>query len=133
MSKLNVVDSSAWLEYLAATPNARHFAKPLEDLPHLVVPVLCIYEVFKKIKRERGEDDALQVASLMQSGSVADLDSSLALAATRYPMPLADSIIYATAQAFQATLWTQDAHFKGLPGVRYFPKRHKLPVPAPKA
>lgn len=122
MTDRNVVDSSAWLEYLADSPQAVHFEQALQDTENLIVPVITIYEVFKKILRERGEGDALRVASQMQSGTVIDLDPTLALEAARHPLPLADSIIYATALGHGATLWTQDEHFKNLPGVRYFPK-----------
>ena len=122
----NVVDSSGWLEYLADSDRAALFAAPIEDTENLFVPVISIYEVFKKVLRERGEDDALQVASVMQSGQVIDLDCSLALEAAQHPLPLADSLIYATAMRHQATLWTQDEHFKDLPNVRYFPR-----TPAP--
>lgn len=122
MSSLNVVDSSAWLEYLADTPRAAHFAAAIEDTDHLIVPVITIYEVFKKVLRERGEGEALQVASLMQSGEVVELDLSLAIDAAHHKLPLADSLIYATALHRGATLWTQDEHFKDLPGVRYFAK-----------
>ena len=118
----SVVDSSAWLEYLADTPAARHFAKALEDPDKLIVPVITIYEVFKKVLREKGEGEALQVASLMQSGTVVNLDADLALEAARYSLPLADSIILATAIAHEAVLWTQDDHFRDLPNVRYFPR-----------
>ena len=86
------------------------------------MPVLTLYEVFKKVLRERGENDALQIASMMQTGQIIDVDGSLALAAARHPLPLADSLIYATALRHGATLWTQDEHFKDLPQVRYFPK-----------
>ena len=122
MSGGNVVDSSAWLEYLANTKQAAHFAGALEDTDNLVVPVITIYEVFKKVLRERNEGEAMQVVSLMQAGTVVDLDQSLALGAVRYALPLADSIIYATAMDRGATLWTQDDHFRELPHVRYFPK-----------
>jgi predicted nucleic acid-binding protein len=84
--------------------------------------VISIYEVFKKILRERGEDDALQVASVMQIGQIIDLDCSLALEAAHHRLPLADSIIYAAAMRHQAVLWTQDEHFQGLPNVRFFPR-----------
>jgi len=117
----NVVDSSGWLEYLADTDRASLFADAIEDTANLFVPVISIYEVFKKVLRERGEDSALQVASVMQSGFVIDLDSALALESARYQLPLADSLIYASAQRHDATLWTQDEHFKDLPNVRYFP------------
>jgi predicted nucleic acid-binding protein len=125
MRTLNVVDSSAWLEYLADTERAVLFAGAIEDVENLLVPVIALYEVFKKVLRERGESEALEVASVMQSGRLIGLDGTLALEASRHPLPMADSLIYATARHHQATLWTQDEHFKDLPDVRYFP----LPPP----
>lgn len=119
---MNVVDSSAWLEYLADTDRADFFAEAIEDTANLIVPTICVYEVFKKVLRERGEDDATQVYGLMSLGRIVDLDSSLALEAASHRLPLADSIIYSTAIRFGATLWTQDAHFEHVAGVRYFPK-----------
>ncbi|MCP5519616.1 MAG: type II toxin-antitoxin system VapC family toxin [Verrucomicrobiales bacterium] len=127
MTDRNVVDSSAWLEYLADSDQAAHFAGALEDTDSLIVPVVTIYEVFKKVLRERGENEALQVAGQMQCGTVVDLTLSLALDAARHRLPLADSIIYATALQCGATLWTRDADFEGLPNVRYFPKPRKMP------
>jgi toxin FitB len=118
----NVVDSSGWLEYFIDSERARLFAPAIEDTANLIVPVISLYEVFKKVLRERGEHDALQIASVMQSGTLVDLDGAVALSAARFPLPLADSIIYATAQKYQATLWTQDEHFESLAGVRYFRK-----------
>ena len=123
MTGANVVDSSGWLEYFADTKRARLFAPAIEDLDHLVVPVLTVHEVFKTFLRERGESDALQAVSAMRSGQVIDLDVSLSLEAGRLALPLADSLIYATAQRYAATLWTQDDDFDGLPGVRYFPRK----------
>lgn len=122
MSHFNVVDSSAWLEYLADTDQADHFEAALADTEHLIVPVITVYEVFKKVLRERGENDAFQVASQMQAGTVVNLTQSLALEAARHPLPLADSLIYATALRWKAKLWTQDGHFENLPHVNYFPK-----------
>ena len=122
MKAANIVDSSGWLEYFADTDRAPLFAQAIEDSDNLLVPVISIYEVFKKVLRERGEDDALQIASAMQGGQVIDLDRSLALEAARYSLPLADSLIYATALRHGATLWTQDNDFKNLLGVRFFPK-----------
>ena len=116
----NVVDSSGWLEYFVDSDRASLFAAAIEDAANLFAPVISIYEVFKKVLRERGENDALQVARMMQIGQVIDLDSALALEAARHSLPLADSIIYATAMRHQATLWTQDEHFKDLPNARYF-------------
>lgn len=123
MTSMNAVDSSAWLEYFADTKRAKLFADAIEDTDHLIVPVVTVYEVFKKFLRERGESDALQAVSAMRSGQVIDLDVSLALEAGRFNLPLADSLIYATAQRHGATLWTQDEDFEGLSDVRYFPKK----------
>lgn len=123
MSSAHIVDSSGWLEYFADGKSAAFFAPAIEDTENLLVPVITIYEVFKKVLRERGENDALQIASLMQSGRVIELDASLAMEAARYSLPLADSPIYATALRHGATLWTQDEHFKDLAQVRFSPKK----------
>ncbi len=117
---MNLVDSSAWLEYLADTKRASLFAEPIERTRQLIVPVLVIYELFKKVLRERGEQPALDVYGLLSQGNVVEVDAELATAAARLPLPLADSIIYATAQRHRAILWTQDEHFEGLPGVNFF-------------
>ena len=117
-----VLDSSCWLEYFAGTPYAARFDAVIANPQTLIVPVVTIYEVVKKTARERGQELASMALSLMQQGQIVDLDLHLALAATAYNLPLADSLIYATAQAHDATLWTQDQHFEGLPGVKYFPK-----------
>lgn len=121
MSGANVVDSSGWLEYFAGTTRAKLFAAAIEDEENLIVPVISIYEVFKKVLRDRDEDTALQIVSVMMTGRVVDIDTTLALEAAHLKMPLADSIIYAVAQRHEALLWTQDDDFKGLPNVRYFP------------
>ena len=124
---MNVVDSSAWLEYFANGPNASFFAGPIEETGELVVPSLTIYEVFKRVLQQREEGDALRAVAVMQQGSVVDLDAQLALSAARISletrMPMADSVVLATARLCDASLWTQDADFEGLPGVRYRPRR----------
>lgn len=122
MNQLHIVDSSGWIEYFSGTAFAGHFEAPLTDPEHLIVPVITIYEVFKKILRERGESAALQAVGQMQAGTVVDISTSLAMEAARHPLPLADSLIYATALRWNAELWTQDEHFKDLPHVKYFPK-----------
>ena len=119
---LNVVDSSAWLEYFADTTRAKLFAVAIEDVENLIVPSVVLYEVCKKVRRERGEDAALQVAAALESGRIVEFDASLALEASRLDLPLADSLIYATARRLGAIVWTQDADFAGLDGVRYFAK-----------
>jgi predicted nucleic acid-binding protein len=120
---MNVVDSCAWLEYFADGPNAAFFARAVQDTGKLLVPTLSLYEVFKRILQQRTEDDALSAMAAMQQGTLVDLDARVALSAARISiecrLPMADSVMLATARAFGATLWTQDEHFKGLPGVRY--------------
>jgi len=124
---VNVVDSSGWLEYFAGGPNANFFAKPIEATAELVVPTLSLYEVFKKIAQQRGEGDALQAVAVMQQGKVVELSSTLALSAAKVSMqlsmPMADSVMLATARAADAVLWTQDADFATVPGVRYVAKK----------
>ncbi len=123
---MNVVDSSAWLEYLTDGPNAEYFSAPLVDTDNLIVPTVCIYEVFKAVLRQRGEDAALQTVALMKQGITINLSDDLALQAAKisleYQIPMADSIILATARAHEAVLWTQDQDFKDMENVNYFPK-----------
>ena len=120
---MNVVDSSAWPEYFANGPNATFFAKSIEQVDQLIVPTLSLFEVFKRVLQQRSENDALQVVAIMQQGSLVDLDAGLALSAARlsveHRLPMADSVILATARAYNATLWTQDVDFKNLEGVQY--------------
>jgi predicted nucleic acid-binding protein len=123
---MNVVDSSGWLEYLADGSNADFFAPAIENTPDLVVPSLSLYEVFKRVLQQRGEGDALQAVAVMCQGRIIDLDMDLALSAARvsleYKLPMADSVMLATAHICDATLWTQDADFEGVEGVRYISK-----------
>jgi len=124
---MNIVDSSGWLAYFANEPNTKHFLTPLNDSTKLVVPTVTIYEVFKVILRESSANEALQAVVAMQKGTVVDLNASLAIAASKlsleHNLPMADSIILATAQEFKAILWTQDADFKNIKNVKYFPKK----------
>ena len=124
---MNIVDSSGWLAYFADEPNAKHFLTPLNNTASLVVPTVTIYEVFKVVLRESSENEALQAAVAMRKGTVADLTALLAIAASKlsleHNLPMADSIILATAKKFDATVWTQDSDFKNIDGVKYFPKK----------
>lgn len=124
---MNVVDSSGWLEYLADGPNADFFANSILATRELLVPTLSLYEVFKRVLQQRGEDDALQAVALMQQGTIVELSASLALSAARislnHKIPMADSIMLATAQDYRATLWSQDSDFENIPGVRYIAKK----------
>jgi len=124
---MNIVDSSGWLAYFADEPNAKHFQTPLKDTPSLAVPEVTIYEVFKVVLRESSENEAIQAAATMQKGTVVNLTAQLAIAASKlsleHGLPMADSIVLATAKAFDAILWTQDSDFKNIAGVKYFPKK----------
>lgn len=127
MTSRNLVDSSAWLEYFADGPNAEYFARPIEAPAGLVVPSITLLEVFKRLLQQRSESHALQAVAVMQQGQVVDLDAPLALSAAKLgverKLPLADSVILATARRFGATVWTQDEDFDGLAGVNYRAKR----------
>ena len=120
---MNLVDSSAWLEYFANGPNAGFFARAIEEADKLLVPTICILEVFKRVLQQRGEGAALRVAAQMQQGKVVDLDRALALSTAKIgldiKLPLADSVILATARAYSALLWTQDSDFAKVKGVKY--------------
>ena len=120
---MNAVDSSAWLEYFADGPNAGFFSTAIEDVRRLVVPSLCVLEVFKRVLQQRDEQAALQAVALMHQGLIVDLSSELAISAAKLSLerrlPLADSVVLATARAHRATLWTQDADFEGLEGVEF--------------
>lgn len=124
---MNIVDSSGWLAYFADEPNAKHFLIPLNDTASLVVPTVTIYEVFKVVLRESSEHEALQAAVAMRKGTVVDLTAALAIAASKLSLernlPMADSIILATAKEVNATIWTQDSDFKNMDDVKYFPKK----------
>jgi len=126
---MNVVDSSGWLEYFADEPNAEFFAPAIENKRLLIVPSISIYEVFKRVLQQKGEDDALKVTAQMLQGRVLVLNSRLALSAaklsTEPSLPMADSLILATARANDALLWTQDEHFKDLEGVRFIEKQKR--------
>ncbi len=124
---MNLVDSSGWLEYFAAGPNTRFFATPLKKVDELVVPTISIYEVFKSVVRQRDESAGLQAVALMKQGQIIDLTINISMMAAKlsltHNIPMADSIILATGHLHQATVWTQDANFKGLEGVEYIKKK----------
>ncbi len=120
---MNVVDSSAWLEYFADGPNASFFAAPIERPAELLVPTLSLYEAFKRLLQQRGEQVALQAVSAMQQATVVPLDAAIALRAARVSLgrrlAIADSVMLATAEEHEATFWTQDGDFAEIPGVQY--------------
>jgi predicted nucleic acid-binding protein len=125
---MNLVDSSAWMEYFTNSPQAHFFKKPIEDTKHLIVPAICIYEVFKKILQLKDEKEALEIVAVMRAGEIVPLDDQRALSAAilshTFKLPMADSIILSIAQEYKAILWTQDVDFKNFPDVKYFePKK----------
>ena len=105
------------------------FAPLIEDVDNLLVPVVCLCEVFKKVNAVADEQKALQAIGQMKQGKVIDLTEPLSLRAAlislKHRLPMADSFILSTAWSEQATLWTQDEHFSGLPGVEYIKARTK--------
>jgi predicted nucleic acid-binding protein len=123
---MNVVDSSGWLEYFGKGANGERFAPVIQAAADLVVPTITLYEVFRRVLVQRGEEEALSAIGWMALGQVAVLTQELALEAAalsvEHKLPMADSIILATAHARQATLWTQDEHLRGFPGVEYIPR-----------
>jgi predicted nucleic acid-binding protein len=124
---MNVVDSSGWLEYFADGPNAGFFASAIENVHELITPSISLYEVFKRILQQRSEDDALRAIAIMVQGQVIDLDMTVALSAAKISielkLPMADSIILATARVHEAVVWTQDEDFDGIEGVQYIKKQ----------
>jgi len=126
---MNIVDTSGWIEYFFGEPNAVYFTPPIENTNELIVPVICLHEVFKKVNAAADEARALQAVAQMKQGTIADVTEDVALSAAlislRHNLPMADSLIYAMARAHGATLWTQDEHFSRLSGVKYKPSRTK--------
>lgn len=126
---MNLVDTSGWIEFLFGGDNAAVFAPVIEDTARLLVPVICLYEVFKKVNAVADEAKALQTVAQMKQGCVVDITEDIALRAAlislKRRLPMADSLIISTAWTRQATLWTQDKHFAGLPGVEYKQARTK--------
>ena len=126
---MNLVDSCGWLEYFSDGPNADFYAEAIEHTDTLIIPSICILEVFKKILGERGEDAALEAVALMNQGEVVDLDVSTAISAARIglelKLPLADGVILATARLKNARILTQDGDFEGLEGIAYIKRQQK--------
>jgi toxin FitB len=123
---MNIIDSSGWLEYFSDGPNAKHYLPPLNDTSSLIVPVITIYEVFKVVLRESSENEALQAVAAMQKGKVVDLTANIAMSASKlslqHNLPMADSIILATARVYKCVIWTQDSDFQNIKSVNFFSK-----------
>jgi predicted nucleic acid-binding protein len=123
---MNIVDSSGWLEFFGKGPLGDRYAPIIRESAELIVPTICLYEVFKKMFLQREEEDALKAIGFMTTGKVVELTQDIAIQAAQlsieHQLPMADSIILATAQVNRAKLWTQDSHFEGLENVEYFRK-----------
>lgn len=123
---MNIVDTSGWLEYFADSPLAENYATAIENTDELLVPSIVLYEVFKKITLAYDENKAFQAIAQLKQGQVLDVNEAIALYAGKISiekqLPMADALIYATAILHNATILTQDAHFEGLPQVKYFVK-----------
>lgn len=123
---MNIIDSSGWLVYFAGEPQSKNFMGILDEPDTLIVPTITLYEVFKVVLREASENEAFQAIAAMKKGKVVDLTQSLALSASKlslkHKLPMADSIILATARLYNAIVWTLDSDFKHIDGVNYFPK-----------
>jgi len=124
---MNLVDSSGWLSYLLDEPNADRFAPAIVATDSLVVPSIVILEVYSHLRRFLGIETAVRAVSPMQDGTGVDLTQEIAVLAgelgLHHDLPLADSVILASARSFDATLWTQDSDFEGLENVEYIPHR----------
>jgi predicted nucleic acid-binding protein len=123
---MRVVDTSAWIEWLAGSPLGKKLGKQLPDKVQCIVPTLVQLELSNWLVREVGEDRADQVIAYTQKCVVVPMDTRIALLAAelhrQYKLATADAIIYATAQELGADLLTCDTHFEKLPGVMYFKK-----------
>lgn len=121
---MNLVDTSGWLEYFTDGKNAKFFAPVIEDTEKLIVSVINLYEVYKKVLLEKNENLAIQAVALMQQSKVIEVTEAISIFAARisidYKLPMADSLIYATAKIHNAIVWTQDQDFENLENVKYF-------------
>ena len=126
---MNLVDSSAWLEYFADGPNAGFFESAITRKSELIVPTVVIFEVCKRVLQQRGQEEALRVVSALHGGTIIALSAEMAVLAAglsyELKLPMADSLILATAQAHNAVIWTQDADFRDLPNVKFRPSKRR--------
>ena len=124
---MTLVDSSGWIEYFTDGPLADEFAPFLEGIEEVTTPTLVIFEVYRVIRRERSEEEAMEAVAQMQKSRVVDLDQFIALSAAEvsieHRLAMADAIVYATARTHQTELVTADSDFDGLSGARVFSKR----------
>ena len=113
-----LIDSSGWIEFFIDGPMAGTYARHLKDPSRVITPTIVLYEVFRKIRRDRTEEEALSAVSIMNRTKVVDLTESTALFAAevsiKHSLPMADAIVYATALESGCKVITSDAHFRDL-------------------
>jgi uncharacterized protein with PIN domain len=126
MTTWNVVDSSGWIEYLLDTPRADLFASPIEQRHTLLVPTIALFEVHKVLRRRLQPDPVKACLDVMRLGRVLDITAARAVAGAdvslRHKLAMGDALMYSLAQEHNATFWTQDVDYQGLPGVQFFPR-----------
>jgi predicted nucleic acid-binding protein len=124
---MTIIDTSGWLEYFTGGPNSDFFSTAIKKDPNIIIPTIILYELWKKISREKGEDKAIELVAQLKRYEIVPLDESLSISAAKisneYKIPMADSIIYATLMKYNATLWTQDSDFKDFENVKYIEKK----------
>lgn len=120
-----LLDSYGWIEYLAGGKLAPKYERYVEEASeeNTVTPTIVVYEVYRKVRREKGEEMALEVYGQLARTKIVPLSEELAISAAdvslKLRLSMADSIIYTTAKSEQAKLVTSDEHFKGLEGVEF--------------
>ena len=125
-----LIDSYGWIEYFANGPLAESYASFIEraNAENTVTPTIVIYEVYKRIKSVKGEQKALEAYAQMSRTKIVELTSSISLDAADISIALnlgmADSIILATAKAYNAEAVTSDEHLKGIERVRFINKQN---------
>jgi predicted nucleic acid-binding protein len=123
---MNIIDSSLWIEFFAGTVLDISIINAIKKKNELCVPAICLYEVRKKFVNDNDIKKVDLAVAIMSIGKIIDMDSEIAIWASdiskQYKLPLADSIIYATAKIYEAEIYTQDKHFENLEQVHYFTK-----------
>ena len=120
-----LIDSYGWIEYFANGPLAESYATFIEEAnaENTVTPTIVIYEVYKRIKSVKGEQKALEAYAQMSRTKIVELTSSLSLKAADTSITLdlgmVDSIVVATAKAYNAEIVTSDEHLKSLEKVKF--------------
>jgi toxin FitB len=117
-----VVDSSGWIEFFANGPKAEAYGRYLKNPDNIFTPPIVVYEVYKKVKRERGEETAKLCLAQIEKTHIVPLDHALAVRAAdlslEFSFAMADAFVLATAYSVGAELITSDSDFRKIPGVK---------------